>query len=164
MKKLLAVALVSVSVLCLATGQASAWPLRHCWCCNKCNKCCVSCSQYNAFSPVCCDTPCHGPYGYGNPGYPPVCANYGDGGCGNQLPAGNAAAYAPAPTYAGPLTAPGYNPAYANAAPVQTYGNQGVAQGYNPMPSYPTSVARPNGTTSYYPGTMGYAPAYNMGR
>ena len=158
MKKLLAVALVSVSVLCLATGQASAWPLRHCWCCNKCNKCCrPCCSQYNAFSPVCCDVPSRVPCGYGNPGYPPVCANYGDGGCGNQLPAGNA----PAPANAGSVMAPGYNPAYASTPPVQTYGNQGVPQGYGPMPSYPTSVAHPTGTTSYYPG---FAPAYNFGR
>jgi hypothetical protein len=168
MKKILAVALVSIGVWSLAAGQASAWPMRHCWCCNKC--CRVSCSQYNAFSAFCCDGCVCGPQRDNNGYYPPVCAYYGDNGHGN-LPAGPAngnggnagpVGYGPMPAYAGPVSGPTYGvPTYANAPAAPSYNPPAFQPGYNPMPSYGNPVARPTGVPSYYPSSMGYAPAYS---
>jgi len=161
MKKLLAIALVGVSVLGLASGRAFAWPLRHCWCC--CNKGChVNCSQYNAFSPWCCDYPCPGPnYGNGNCGYyPPLAAHYGDNGYASQLPAGASGGAAAANT--GPATNPGSNPM--PAGPAQPNAIQGAPPGYNQTLFYPTGMARPYGVPSYYPNGMGYAPGYGVAR
>jgi hypothetical protein len=162
MKKLLAVALVAVSMLSLAAGHAFALPMRHCWCCNRC--CHISCSQYNAFSPWCCN----GPFVASGPGpsgfYPPVCASYGGNGYGSQLPVVSNGG--PVQSYAATGVAPGYNsvPAYTNGMPAQTYTAQSVPPGFNQMPSYPTNMVRPNSYPSYYPGSMGYAPAYGAGR
>jgi hypothetical protein len=162
MKKLLAITLVSVSLLGLASGRAVAWPLRHCWRCNKCCGCNIHCTQYNAFSPWCCDfpAPAHG-WGPGNSGYyPPLSAYYGDNGYANHLPAGPQAGTSPA--YAGPVVAPGYNsvPAYSSTVPAPSSSVQGIPPGYSPMPSYPTGSANPNGVPTNYPGAMGYGPGY----
>jgi hypothetical protein len=168
MKKLLAITLVTVSVLGLASGRAFAWPIRHCWCCNKC--CNISCTQYNAFSPWCCNCPCPTPsWGPGPSGYyPPLAASFGDNGYANHLPSGTQGGTAP--VYVGPAGTPGYNstPTYTNAPASQPSAVQGTPPGYNPMPSYPTGLIHPSGTPSYYPGAMGYpspygAPSYYPG-
>jgi hypothetical protein len=164
MKKLLAVTLVSVSVLGLVSGRAFAWPIRHCWHCNRGCDCHICCTQYNAFSPWCCNFPAPAPScGHGESGYyPPLAASFGDNGYANHLPSGAQGATSPA--YAGPVGAPGYNsmPMYSNTAPSQPSAVQGTPPGYNPMPSYPTSLVHPGGTPSYYPGATGYPSPYGV--
>ena len=91
MKKLLALGLLSMATLGLATAPASAWwpcfPLCGSKCCSKC---CVPvcCRQYNAFSPPCCDSGC--PINYGGGGCCPssqaCCVGGGDACCLGQLP------------------------------------------------------------------------------
>src|SRR5688572_2186076 len=63
MKKLLSIAILSVSAVMLSTQEASAW-----WPFNCCAPCYmkVQCRQYNAFSPFCCDTACFSGCGFGN--------------------------------------------------------------------------------------------------
>ena len=59
MKKLLAIAILATGTLGLAADSASAgWLHNHLKCCKR--KCGVKikCTQYNAFSPYCCDTAC----------------------------------------------------------------------------------------------------------
>lgn len=175
MKKLCAVACLSLAFLSLDVRPAAAWGCCGCGCYKT--KCC----QYNAFSPFCCDcccAPC-GPCGLGcccrpmafTPYCPPPCpydcggCTGGScyGGCQSMLPA------APAAPTAGPSVpaAPGVastmpTPA---AAPVPMH----AAPQMMPYPIYqPTSYVRPGygaptyGAPVYGPPMMGPAMPYGM--
>lgn len=139
MKKLLALGLLSVAALGLATAPASAWwpcfPLCGSKCCSKC---CVPvcCRQYNAFSPPCCDTCCPINFGGGGgccPSNQTCCVGGGDACCLGQLPAPGALAMpamaapaAAAPSFQAPLPSAAGPSAYANPMPWNPYA------GYNP--------------------------------
>jgi len=181
MRKLIAIALFSILGMGLTQGKASAW-----WehlCCK--HKCCLTltCRQYNAFSPFCCDGACgfmplaQGP-SCGNGG----CTYSGDGGCMGELPA---PAGAPAPAAKAPqhTFAPMPNGPtdtaqnFPQAAPMQAYPNQGYpvqgypqgypvqgyqGQGYQGQgyPAYGYGAGYPTGVPSYNPNFAGYG-AYN---
>jgi hypothetical protein len=163
MKKLLAIAIVGVAALCLTAGQASAfWPFHCCHCCKDYH--CI-CTQYNAFSPWCCNCPTGDNGGCGAPcgpyGHYPFAAYYGDNGYANHLPpAGgyvNQAPTGPAtgvPTYAGTPNPTG------NPVQAQPYTTGAIPPGYNPMPAYPTSA--PYSAPPYYPGSVGYGAGYRQ--
>jgi hypothetical protein len=147
MKKLLTVAVLSLGLLAMAGGRASAGFLFH-KCCGHCTTIC--CKPYNAFSPtcsgtICCDGCC--PINFNNapapapaPCYPdcgPVCA---DGACSAPLlPSG------PAPTHVPPASAPA--------------GGGGELKAPTPAPSgTPMSQAYPYGYAPVH--RVGYHPAY----
>ena len=183
MRKLIAIGLFSIMGLGFTQGKASAWWEKLCCC----HKCCLTltCRQYNAFSPFCCDGACgfmpiaQGP-GCGTNG----CCYAGDGGCLGELPATNAPAgktvtsippsYAPLPSGPNGLTADGTQtvpnmPPQAYPAqnypqqgyPVPNYPNQGYpVQNYQayPIPGY--GQGYPTGIPTYNPNLGGYNP-YN---
>ena len=78
MKKLLALATLSLAVLGLSNSMASAWWFNPC-----CHKCCatICCKPYNAFSPCC-------PVTVRSHGCCPVLNCCGNGGCGNSCYSG----------------------------------------------------------------------------
>jgi hypothetical protein len=120
MKKLLALAVLSLALVGLSTSPASAW-----CCCFKA-KYCACAAQYNAFSPFCLNTVYGGKCGHckcfhvadcgcNGPGYcGPMCGDGacegGNGGVVGQLPAAGGAPGAPAgqpaPKYQGPMPNP----------------------------------------------------------
>lgn len=138
MKKLIALAVLSVAGLMVTVGHASAW-----WCCHKCaNTCCttICIHPYNAFTPICCGNlacngccpinltqgccqqgcgypqcgPCYGaaPYGYGPSCYGAGCGDSSAYGLG-QLPILDATqqrtpAMSPAPAAAPQTASPTY--------------------------------------------------------
>jgi hypothetical protein len=191
MKKLIAIALFSILGLGLTQGKASAW-----WehlCCH--HKCCLTltCRQYNAFSPFCCDGAC----GFMPLSQGPSCGNgctySGDGACLGELPA----TATPAPGKASVAVPPSYGPMpygpngvpadagqnFANAVPPQNYPQQGYAvqgyppqgypvqgypqgypqQGYQGYPANGYGAGYPTGVPAYNPNFAGYG-AWNGGR
>ncbi len=158
MKKLFGIAILTTAALILTSAEASAWwfPLHSCKCCKS-----LCCTQYNAFSPFCCDgMPMNGG-GYGPMyGGPASAWNFtGDGGCMGQLPAGDAMAgsanvYSPgAPPMAGMPIYNGPPPTPGAGAPGQPW------NGWSP------NMTNPNGLPSYYPpGVGGYPSGNGVGR
>ncbi len=158
MKKLIGIAILTTAALVLTSAEASAWkfPLLPCKCCKN-----ICCTQYNAFSPFCCDgMPMNGGgHGPMYPGAAPAWNFTGDGGYMGQLPAGqemagSANAYSPG---APPVAAmPIYN------GPPATPGAAGPGRSWN---AWGPNMVYPNGAPSYYPpGFGGYAPSNGMGR
>jgi hypothetical protein len=165
MKKLLAVALMSVAAIALSTAPASAW-----FCCHK-YKFCACAAQYNAFTPFtlntvvgghcchkcchvaelpcCCPTPC-----CPQPCCAPPCC---EGGCYGPVYAGGDAGML------GMLPAPG-GPAVGAAAPPSAPAVQGAAPA--PLPQVPAAT-----TSQRWPVRMqqpmiqpaAYRPAYYPG-
>ncbi len=173
MKKLIAIGLFSIVGLGLTQGTASAWWEKL----SCCHKCCLTltCRQYNAFSPFCCDGACGFmpiSQGCGNGGN--GCCYAGDGACLGELPATNGPAgktvtnippsYAPLPSGPNGLTADATQTA--PGVPPQTYPTQGYpAQNYQGYPVQNYQGYPPQNYQAYpIPGYQGYPtgiPAYN---
>jgi hypothetical protein len=162
MKKLFAIATLSIAAVVLSTGHASAWWEHFC---GKCHyKIKVTCKQYNAFSPFCCDGVPMGACS-GNGGCPAAYSFGGEAGYGggyvNELPAaadlagGGHVIYpnAPGGIMQGPAT--GFPGAGFRIPP-------GVAA--QNAPTWGQPMPNPTGVPSYYPGPMGYAPSNGLGR
>jgi hypothetical protein len=174
MRKVLAISLVSVSVLGLTAGQAAAW-----WfplfkpCCKT-----VHCKQYNAFSPFCCDDlqGCavwpHAVNAYAGAGYPHANFIAGEGGYLGELPAvgnsgvqGDGTIVTPPPTSApAPSTGkgtppagsahvlpPGTTPQTVPAVPI--YGRTAPT-----WPAWGPGMVNPSGVPSFYPNSQGFGP------
>jgi hypothetical protein len=167
MRKLLALAALSLAALSMTTSQASAWLFCN-PCCHKCEAT-ICCKQYNAFSP-CCPVSIHS-YGccpvlscYGNGGCDGgACGIGGDAGVVTQLPnvdsSGNPVFMGPMPATTGSGT-PTTSGAPTTMAPImQNYAipawNGGMVPGMNAgyMPMNP----------GYMPMNPGYMPMYNQG-
>jgi len=158
MKKLIAVAFLSVAGLAVVAGRAPAW-----FCCHHCaNKCCttICCQPYNAFTPICCGNincmgccpmscggcgaaPC-GPYSGG-----PFCAEGSCGLGGGQLPAvdgtnGGWAGNYQGPVYQGPAPQGPSLPAPTFQGPMPTPAAQNGPISYNPSAQmWPNSFGMP---------------------
>lgn len=154
MKKLLTLALLSLGLLALNSGQASAIFFFH-----RCHKCCatICCKPYNAFTPTCTGTLfCNGccPIGFGGPGHGP----------------GPGADWGPGCTDGGYVThgAPAVPVAPANPAPAGG-GPDFKPPTPNPLPSgssgyHPGMMSAPIHHAAYHPGYYGYGPAgYGQG-
>jgi hypothetical protein len=143
MNRFLTFAVLGATALALTASQASAGWL-HNWCYKK--RCCktISCQQYNAFSPYCCDV---------GGGYP---LPYGCAG-------GSCSGYA---NYAGEMPATVEGGAYAaSSMPLPAGAGHAVAPG-TALPQSQTwmpNMMNPSGVPSYYPGYAGGVPQY-LGR
>jgi hypothetical protein len=172
MKKILAVAALSVAALGLTTNRASAWfhccGLHHC--CGACATLCVK--PYNAFSPVCCGTICcdgclplscgqQGGMCGGQMGYGPMC---GGPMCGGPMCGGLEGGCCDSCGSLGTLPAPGATP----TPPPPAGGSTSFPPAPTPLPTGPATSqvmprAMPMGpiqATSYRPG---YGYGYGMG-
>jgi hypothetical protein len=145
MKKLSAIAILSVAALVLSQAQASAW-WNH-FCCNHCCNMKICCKQYNAFSPFCCDmaqgcVPLGGYAGYGACGAGCAASAYPEGSVG-QLP--NAAELSGQPMMMGQAGMPGM-PGGMFMAPGNNFSM--APQGWQP---WGPGMMAPTGVPANYP-------------
>lgn len=172
MKKLFALASLSLAALSMATSQASAWLFCN-PCCHKCEAT-ICCKQYNAFSP-CCPVSIHS-YGncpvlncYGGAGFDGGACGIGGDGVVTQLPnvdsSGNPIFMGPMPATTGSSSSSSSgtdtNTPTTTAPVIQSYPipmwNGGMVPGMNAgfMPMYN------QGPMPMY--NQGYMPMYNQG-
>jgi hypothetical protein len=171
MKKLLALAALSVASLCMSTSTASAWIFNGC-----CHRCCatICCKPYNAFSPCCPVTirsngccpvlNCCGPAAYGcGAGACGVGGCCGGDGAVGELPnidgSGGTVVGSPMPSAPGTPTtmAPPTMPAYTVPG-----WNGGMVPGMNTgyaAPMYNQGYM-PSQYPAQYPGYAPMAPGY----
>lgn len=185
MKKLIAIAIVSLAAVGLDVGRASAW--YHCpkSCCTTCKFCCV---QPNAFSPYCCYP---APRGCGScgclgaPVYLPVlaqpCPSSGPMGCGpmgcgamGSGPMGGMDGYYPQGGYGPPMGMPGTpmmtpptgGAPYTPPMPMPSANGQTMAPMYGAPMQYPTVQSAGYGAPAPYgmPSGQMYFGNMTMGR
>ena len=171
MKKLFTAAFLSVALLPLSSGTASAW----CWpwkCCGQCYDFSICCKQYNAFTPICfgklyCDGCCPSPYlnGYGHSPAHGNCLPLLGSACGDtqflgQLPPPDAIA---PPTFHAPMPSPvdGQEPATSGASSNQMPSGTPMIQPTGYQVIYPAGYAIPGyypttGMPNYWYGNGGY--------
>ncbi len=150
MKKLFTAAFLSLMLLPLNSGKASAWNWPWKCCCGHCYDFSICCKQYNAFSPVCfgklycdgcCPSPCLNGNGHG-PGYGDSLPLFGSSGAAfnsqflGQLPAPDTVA---PPTFNAPMPAPADGASIqmpAGAPTIQSSGYRGIQPTGHAVPVY----------------------------
>jgi hypothetical protein len=146
MKKLVVIAVLGMAALALTSSNASAGWLK-CWPCKHHCVMSLTCTQYNAFSPYCCDQAngCVPLQAFANACNGSNCgASCVGGACLGELPATNGHAMLNAAPN-GAIAMPG--------ATMPMYG------AINPMPNAPGIVPQPMAVPSYSaPTFMGAAP------
>jgi len=158
MKKLFAAAFLSMMLLPLNSGKASAWNWPWKCCCGHCYDFSICCKQYNAFSPVCfgkifCDGCCPTPYlnglahGTAQGNGMPIVGSSGavfDSQFLGQLPAPDTVA---PPTFNAPMPSPADSSKPAPGASLQMPAGTPTIQSTGYQTVYPTVYAVP----AYYP-------------